>query len=40
MSASVESIVDWVGKERDYEAYRERHGLDWADARLRAMDIQ
>ena len=38
--ASVASIVDWVAKERVYEAYRERHGLEWGDARLRAMDIQ
>jgi proteasome accessory factor A len=32
--------LDWVGKYRLLEAYRERHGLDWDDARLAAMDIQ
>ena len=32
--------LDWVGKYRLLEAYRERHGLDWSDARLAAMDIQ
>jgi proteasome accessory factor A len=34
------TTVDWVAKERLFEAYRERHGLEWSDARLRAMDIQ
>ena len=38
--ATVADIVDWVAKERLFEAYRERHGLEWGDARLRAMDIQ
>ena len=33
-------VVDWVAKERVFDAYRERHGLEWGDARLRAMDIQ
>ena len=32
--------LDWVAKYRLLEGYRERHGLDWDDARLRAMDIQ
>ena len=32
--------LDWVGKYRLLDAYRERHGLDWSDARLAAMDIQ
>jgi hypothetical protein len=34
------STIDWVAKYRLLEAYRERHGLDWDDARLAAMDIQ
>ena len=38
--ASVASMVDWVAKERVFDAYRERHGLEWDDARLRAMDLQ
>jgi proteasome accessory factor A len=32
--------LDWVAKYRLLDGYRERHGLDWNDARLRAMDIQ
>lgn len=33
-------VVDWVAKRRLLDAYRERHGLSWNDARLRAMDLQ
>ena len=32
--------IDWVAKLRLMEGYRSRHGLDWDDARLRALDIQ
>jgi proteasome accessory factor A len=32
--------VDWIAKYRLISAYRERHGLDWDDARLKAMDLQ
>ncbi|NCG25276.1 MAG: proteasome accessory factor PafA2 [Actinobacteria bacterium] len=32
--------LDWVAKYRLLDAYRERHGIDWNDARLRSMDIQ
>ena len=32
--------IDWVAKLRLLEGFRERHGLDWEDARLRALDIQ
>ena len=38
--SSVAGQVDWVAKERVLTAYRERHGLPWSDARLRAMDLQ
>ncbi|MFT7473170.1 MAG: proteasome accessory factor PafA2 [Verrucomicrobiales bacterium] len=34
------STIDWVAKYRLLEAYRERHGIEWDDARLAAMDIQ
>jgi len=34
------STLDWVAKYRLLDAYRDRHGLDWNDARLAAMDIQ
>jgi proteasome accessory factor A len=37
---SVANVVDWVAKERLLQAYRERHGLDWNDPRLQAMDLQ
>ena len=32
--------LDWVAKYRLMDAYRDRHGLDWTSARLRAMDLQ
>ena len=32
--------LDWVAKYRLLEGYRERHGLEWSDARLAAMDLQ
>jgi proteasome accessory factor A len=32
--------LDWVAKYRLLSAYRDRHGLEWNDARLRAMDLQ
>jgi proteasome accessory factor PafA2 len=38
--ASVAGQVDWVAKHRLIDAYRERHGLRWDDARLAAMDLQ
>jgi proteasome accessory factor A len=37
---SVAAQVDWVAKRRVIDGYRVRHGLDWADARLAAMDLQ
>ncbi len=37
---SVADSVDWVAKYRMLDGYRERHDLDWRDARLRAMDLQ
>ncbi len=37
---SLSTTLDWVAKYRLFEAYRERHDLDWTDARLSAMDIQ
>jgi hypothetical protein len=32
--------LDWVAKLRLFSAYRERHGIEWGDARLVAMDLQ
>ena len=32
--------IDWVAKLRLLEGFRDRHGLDFQDARLRALDIQ
>ena len=37
---SLASQLDWVAKYRLIEGYRERHGLDWGNPRLRALDIQ
>jgi proteasome accessory factor A len=37
---SVAPHVDWVAKHRLLDAYRDRHGLAWDDARLAAMDLQ
>jgi proteasome accessory factor A len=37
---SLADRVDWVAKYRLFDAYRRRHGLEWSDARLRAMDLQ
>jgi len=37
---SVAGQVDWVAKLRVVDAYRDRHGLGWGDARLRALDLQ
>ncbi len=38
--AAVANVVEWVAKERVYLAYQERHGIDWTDVRLRALDLQ
>ena len=32
--------VDWAAKLELLEAYRDRHGLDWDDHRLAAVDLQ
>jgi proteasome accessory factor A len=32
--------LDWVAKLQLIEAYRERHGLNWGDQRLAALDLQ
>jgi Pup amidohydrolase len=32
--------LDWVAKHRLLEGYRERHGLDWSDPKLRLIDLQ
>jgi len=37
---SLASQLDWVAKYRLIEGYRERHGLEWDDAKLAAMDLQ
>jgi proteasome accessory factor A len=36
----VATVVEWVAKERVLSAYMERHGTDWFDARVRALDLQ
>jgi Pup amidohydrolase len=37
---SLAGQLDWVTKYRLISAYRDRHQLDWDDARLAAMDLQ
>jgi Pup amidohydrolase len=37
---SLAGQLDWVAKHRLLDGYRERHDLDWSDARLAAMDLQ
>ena len=37
---SLADQLDWVGKYRLLEGYRDRHGLSWADPKLAAMDLQ
>jgi proteasome accessory factor A len=37
---SVAQQVDWLAKKRLLEGYRERHGLEWSDARLAALALQ
>jgi proteasome accessory factor PafA2 len=32
--------IDWIAKKKLLDAYRERDGLGWGDARLRALDLQ
>ena len=32
--------VDWVAKYRLIEGYRDRHGLEWSNTRLNALDLQ
>ena len=38
--ATLANQLDWVAKHRLVEAYRERHGCDWKDSRLLALDLQ
>jgi proteasome accessory factor A len=37
---SLADQLDWVAKYRLLDGYRERHDLEWSDARLAAMDLQ
>ena len=37
---SLADQLDWVAKYRMFGGYRERHGLEWDDTRLRALDLQ
>ena len=37
---SLADQLDWVAKYRLIEGYRDRHDLEWDDARLAAMDLQ
>lgn len=37
---SVAHMVDWVAKRRILNGFQERHGCEWDDSRLRALDLQ
>jgi proteasome accessory factor A len=37
---SLHRELDWVAKHRLLDGYRERHGLEWSDPRLRLIDLQ
>ncbi len=37
---SVAPWVDWLAKQRLLEGFMDRHGCDWDDSRLRALDLQ
>ncbi len=37
---SLADRVDWIAKYQLLNSYRERHGIGWEDARLRALDIK
>jgi Pup amidohydrolase len=37
---SLAGQLDWVTKYRMVEGYRQRHGLEWSDPKLAAMDLQ
>lgn len=37
---SLADRLDWVAKYRLIEGYRDRHGLNWSDPRLAALDLQ
>lgn len=37
---SLASTIDWIAKYRLISGYRKRHGLEWGDARLHALDLQ
>ena len=38
--ANVAADIEWLAKKNLLDGYRTRHGLDWDDPRLRALDIQ
>ncbi|MGZ5128265.1 MAG: depupylase/deamidase Dop [Actinomycetota bacterium] len=38
--ATLHGQLDWVAKQRVLQAYRDRDGLEWADPKLRAIDLQ
>jgi proteasome accessory factor A len=37
---SLAGTIDWIAKYRLINGYRERHKLEWGDARLHALDLQ
>lgn len=37
---SLADSIDWIAKRRLYEGFRSRHGLEWSDPRMAALDLQ
>ena len=37
---SLVDSIDWIAKRRLYEGFRSRHGLEWSDPRMAALDLQ
>ena len=37
---SLADSIDWIAKRRLYEGFRSRHGVEWSDPRMAALDLQ
>jgi Pup amidohydrolase len=43
LESNLDSLVDqidWIAKRRLYEGFRERHGIEWDDPKMAALDLQ
>ncbi|MEC8977214.1 MAG: depupylase/deamidase Dop [Actinomycetota bacterium] len=37
---SLADSIDWIAKRRLYEGFRSRHGIEWSDPKMAALDLQ